>query len=119
MVRARLEVLLVGLGVSILTAWLMLVTEPRMAIHWDEGYTLGREEALRDWFGDCVILLDSPPLGSPGRWRTSWFSDRHAGSRPAQISSIRARSSCSIATFSRGSGRSREKSRMAIRRFMP
>ena len=90
MVRARLEVLLVGLGVSILTAWLMLVTEPRMAIHWDEGYTLGREEALRDWFGRCAIPLDSPPRGSPGRWRTSWFSDRRAGYRPAQISSIRA-----------------------------
>jgi 4-amino-4-deoxy-L-arabinose transferase-like glycosyltransferase len=39
-----------ALGVSIATAILMLATEPRMAIVWDEGYTLGREARLRDWF---------------------------------------------------------------------
>ena len=50
MLRARIEAHLVGVGVSFLTAWLMLLTEPRMAIAWDEGYTLGREESLRDWF---------------------------------------------------------------------
>ena len=28
----------------------MLATEPRLAIAWDEGYTLGREARLRLWF---------------------------------------------------------------------
>ena len=37
---------MVGLGVSLATAALMLATEPSMAIGWDEGYTLGREERL-------------------------------------------------------------------------
>ena len=29
---------------------LMVATEPRLAIVWDEGYTLGREARIRDWF---------------------------------------------------------------------
>jgi 4-amino-4-deoxy-L-arabinose transferase-like glycosyltransferase len=41
---------LVGVGVSLATAILMLATERYMAIVWDEGYTLGREARLRDWF---------------------------------------------------------------------
>jgi len=47
---ARVETLLVGLGISVAAALMMLVTEPQMAIGWDEGYTLGREARLRDWF---------------------------------------------------------------------
>ena len=39
-----------GLVVAVATAALMLATEPRLAIVWDEGYTLGREERLRLWF---------------------------------------------------------------------
>jgi len=50
MSKTRVEALLAALGVSLATAVLMLATEPRMAIAWDEGYTLGREERLRDWF---------------------------------------------------------------------
>src|SRR5262249_61678619 len=50
MLRPRVEALLVGLGISFATAVLMLATEPRLAIGWDEGYTLGREARLRDWF---------------------------------------------------------------------
>ena len=46
----RVKAFLVGLGVSLATAVLMLATLPRMAIGWDEGYTLGREARLRDWF---------------------------------------------------------------------
>ena len=34
-----------------------------MAIHWDEGYTLGREEALRDWFR---------ALRDPPRFAADW-----------------------------------------------
>ena len=50
MPKARIEAHLVGVGVAFVTAWLMILTEPSMAIVWDEGYTLGREESLRDWF---------------------------------------------------------------------
>lgn len=41
---------LVGLAVALATATLMLVTEPSLAIGWDEGYTLGREARVRAWF---------------------------------------------------------------------
>ena len=41
----------------------MLATEPRLAIVWDEGYTLGREARLRDWFR---ALRD--PAGFAARW---------------------------------------------------
>ncbi len=50
MPKARLQALLAGVAVSLATAVLMLATEPKMAIGWDEGYTLGREARLRDWF---------------------------------------------------------------------
>jgi hypothetical protein len=39
-----------GLGVALATLALMLATEPRMAIVWDEGYSLGRENRIRLWF---------------------------------------------------------------------
>ena len=29
---------------------IMILTEPRLAIVWDEGYSLGREARVRDWF---------------------------------------------------------------------
>ena len=63
MLKAQVKAQLVGLGVSFLTVWLMLWTEPRMAMQWDEGYTLGREESLRDWFG---------ALGDPPRFAGTW-----------------------------------------------
>src|ERR1017187_6592836 len=63
MLKAQVKAQLVGLGISFLTVWLMLLTEPRMAIQWDEGYTLGREESLRDWFG---------ALGDPPRFAADW-----------------------------------------------
>src|ERR1700722_2654338 len=47
---ARVAPLLVGLGISLASTALMLATEPHMVIGWDEGYTLGREARLRDWF---------------------------------------------------------------------
>jgi 4-amino-4-deoxy-L-arabinose transferase-like glycosyltransferase len=46
--RGRL--LLSSLAVGLATLALMLATEPRLAIVWDEGYTLGREARLREWF---------------------------------------------------------------------
>jgi 4-amino-4-deoxy-L-arabinose transferase-like glycosyltransferase len=48
--KAQVLALLVGVCVSVAAAALMLATEPRMAMGWDEGYTLGREARLRDWF---------------------------------------------------------------------
>ncbi len=38
-----------GLAVAAGTAAVLLATEPRLAIVWDEGYTLGRLERLRLW----------------------------------------------------------------------
>jgi hypothetical protein len=63
MLKAPVKAHLVGLGVSILTLLLMLLTEPQMAMQWDEGYTLGREESLRDWF---------QALHDPPRFAASW-----------------------------------------------
>jgi hypothetical protein len=46
----RFRLLLTGLGAGLATAILLLATEPKMAIVWDEGFTLGREQRLRAWF---------------------------------------------------------------------
>ena len=74
--------LLVGLGVSLATAVLMLATEPRMAIGWDEGYTLGREARLRDWFRGLRDPVRFAAHGSPARCRTSWSSGTTQHSPP-------------------------------------
>ncbi len=39
-----------GLLVGLATLAVMLLSEPHLAIVWDEGYTLGRENRLRAWF---------------------------------------------------------------------
>jgi len=41
---------LFGLAAGLATLALMLATEPRLAIVWDEAYTLGREARVRLWF---------------------------------------------------------------------
>lgn len=46
----RLLTLAGGLAVAAGTLILMIATEPKLAIVWDEGYTLGREERVRAWF---------------------------------------------------------------------
>jgi 4-amino-4-deoxy-L-arabinose transferase-like glycosyltransferase len=63
MSKARALALLISLGVSLATMLVMLATEPRMAIGWDEGYTLGREQRLRDWFRG---------LRDPARFAAQW-----------------------------------------------
>jgi 4-amino-4-deoxy-L-arabinose transferase-like glycosyltransferase len=63
MSKARALALLVSVVVSLATMLLMLATEPRMAIVWDEGYTLGREQRLRDWFRG---------LRDPARFAAQW-----------------------------------------------
>jgi hypothetical protein len=62
--KPRARAFLIGAGISLATAILMLATEPFMAIVWDEGYTLGREARLREWFSG---LRD--PAGFAARWQ--------------------------------------------------
>ncbi len=52
-----------GAAVALATAVLMLATEPFLVIVWDEGYTLGREARVREWFR----ALADPP-GFAARW---------------------------------------------------
>ncbi len=70
----------------------MLATEPPMAIGWDEGYTLGREERLRDWFR---ALRDparfAAELAARGRSTTS-SSSRRAGRPPPGRDQLDSRS---------------------------
>jgi 4-amino-4-deoxy-L-arabinose transferase-like glycosyltransferase len=60
----RIPPLVSGAAVSLATTVLMLVTEPSLVIVWDEGYTLGREARLRDWFR---ALADPPSFAA--HWR--------------------------------------------------
>jgi MFS family permease len=50
MISERGRLVLSSVAVGLATLGLMLATEPRLAIVWDEGYTLGREARLREWF---------------------------------------------------------------------
>lgn len=52
-----------GLATAVATALLMVATSPRMAIVWDEGFTLGREERVRQWF---------QALGDPAGFARTW-----------------------------------------------
>jgi 4-amino-4-deoxy-L-arabinose transferase-like glycosyltransferase len=63
MSTARVRTLLVSFAVGLATTCLMLATEPQMAIGWDEGYTLGRQARLRDWFRGLV---------DPSRFAAAW-----------------------------------------------
>jgi 4-amino-4-deoxy-L-arabinose transferase-like glycosyltransferase len=63
MSKSLVNAWLCGACVGVATLALMLGTEPQMAIGWDEGYTLGREARLRDWFR---LLSD------PARFGRSW-----------------------------------------------
>ncbi len=55
---------MVSVAVGLATAIVMLATEPYLAIVWDEGYTLGREARLRDWFRGM-----SDPVRFAKEWR--------------------------------------------------
>jgi hypothetical protein len=88
MAKARIKAIVVGLGVGIATAVFMVATEPSMAIGWDEGYTLGREARLRDWFRG---LRD--PVRFAAQWQRLPFDqellqeDRSAPPRRDQLDS--------------------------------
>src|SRR5688500_10462543 len=49
-VRDEVRAVIGGLGVAVATLALMVATGPKLAIVWDEGYTLGREARVRAWF---------------------------------------------------------------------
>src|SRR5271165_1777190 len=66
MIRQPGRLVLSSLVVGLTTLAVMLATEPQLAIVWDEGYTLGREARLRDWFR---ALRD--PAGFDARWSPS------------------------------------------------
>ena len=53
-----------GLAVAAACLAFMIATEPYLAIAWDEGYTLGREVRVRDWFR---ALRD--PVSFAARWQ--------------------------------------------------
>ncbi len=64
MLSNRLSIRGIALSMALGVAVVMLATEPRLAIVWDEGYTLGREARLRLWFR---ALADPPAFAA--RWQ--------------------------------------------------
>ncbi len=52
-----------GIGIAVVTLGLMVATEPRLTIVWDEGYTLGREARIRSWVS---------AFRNPGAFATTW-----------------------------------------------
>src|SRR5947209_6723127 len=52
-----------ALAVALGTLALMVATDSRLAVVWDEGFTLGREARVRRWFR---ALLDPPAFAA--RW---------------------------------------------------
>jgi len=72
-----------GLAVAVATVALMVATEPRLAIVWDEGQTLGREARVRDWFR---------AVRDPARFAATWqpppqiyFPDPMRPPRPDEV----------------------------------
>ena len=93
----------------------MLATAPRLAIVWDEGYTLGREARVRCWFR---------ALRDPARFAATWRPPRRRarpGRRPsaaARPTEIDTRAELLRPSAWPGSGRSAARSRTAIPRSM-
>ena len=63
MIRQSGRLVLSSMVVGLMTLALMLASEPRLAIVWDEGYTLGREARMREWFR---------ALSDPSRFASEW-----------------------------------------------
>jgi hypothetical protein len=84
----RTSPLVAGAAVGLATAVVMLATEPRLVIVWDEGYTLGREARSRSWFraladptafaghlgppDDGLLQPDYTPRPRPSQVDTRW-----------------------------------------------
>ncbi|MFO0891007.1 MAG: hypothetical protein U0790_17920 [Isosphaeraceae bacterium] len=87
MIASPGRIAIAGLIVGLTTLGVMLATEPRLAIVWDEGYTLGREARLRDWFR----ALADPP-GFAARWSPPALElVQQVGAPPPQPSQIDSR----------------------------
>jgi hypothetical protein len=76
-----------GVFIAIATLAVMLATEPRLAIVWDEGYTLGREARLRNWFRALV---------DPVAFAAHWTPPREelvqqVGARPPRPDQVHSR----------------------------
>jgi 4-amino-4-deoxy-L-arabinose transferase-like glycosyltransferase len=73
-----------GLAVAAISLAIMVWTEPRLAIVWDEGYTLGREARVRDWFN---ALRD--PVAFARRWQPPYEDlvppNRFQAPRPEEL----------------------------------
>ena len=67
MLSTRPSIRGIALAIAVGVAVVMLSTEPKLAIVWDEGYTLGREARLRLWFR---------ALGDPTAFAARWQPPR-------------------------------------------
>lgn len=78
-----------GLAIAVATLVLMVATEPRLSMVWDEGFTLGREARIRFW----IQALRNPPrfaaTWEPPRWAPPKWElvqpDRFPPPRPDQM----------------------------------
>lgn len=63
----------------------MVATEPRLAMVWDEGYTLGREQRVKEWF----VAMSDPPrfAGAWARQRSNLIQDVKAMPRRDEVDS--------------------------------
>jgi len=75
-----------GSAAALATFLLLLGTEPRLAIVWDEGFTVGREGRVRDWL---KALNDPPAFAKTWRPPTLWADlvqpDGRRAPRPGEI----------------------------------
>ena len=83
--RGRLVISSVVMGIATLAV--LLATEPRLAMVWDEGYTLGREARLRNWFR---------ALRDPAAFAATWQPPavelvQHVGAPPPRRDQIDSR----------------------------
>ena len=84
--RGRLTISSVLVGLAALAV--LLASEPRLAMVWDEGYTLGREARLRTWFR---------ALRDPAAFAASWQPPavelvQQAGAPPPRRDQVDSRS---------------------------
>jgi len=87
MIRQPGRLVISSVVVGLATLVLMLATEPRLAIVWDEGYTLGREARLRDWFR----ALRDPPRFAAGWVPPAGELVRQVGATPPRPDQIDTR----------------------------
>ncbi len=86
-VTGRWKITAGAVSVTVATLALMLATSPRLAIVWDEGYTLGREARVRAWM---------QALRQPARFASTWRPPslelvQADGTRPPQADEIDTR----------------------------